>query len=84
MERFDEKFDGSGLHGLNTHGDVAMRGDKDNGNADVGLVQLMLKIESADSGQSDIENEATGRFWSVSSEKFQGRSKLSGRQPDRS
>src|ERR1700674_3892752 len=56
VKGFNQEFDGSGLHGFHAHGDVSVGGDEDNGNPDVGLTQLTLKIDSADSWQSHVEN----------------------------
>src|SRR5579863_791949 len=45
-ERFGEEFDSPGLHGANTHWNVAVAGEKDDGYANVSSCKLALKVES--------------------------------------
>src|SRR5580704_15751208 len=43
-ERLGQELDGSRFHGSHRHGDVAVAGDKDDGNMNTSLSQLALKI----------------------------------------
>src|ERR1700737_732859 len=84
VERFNKEFHGSSLHGFDAHRDVAVRRDEENRNADVGLVQLTLKIDSADSRQSHVEDQTARNLRSVSREEFGRRSERFHWQADRS
>ena len=55
-----EKLQGSRLHGPYRHRDVAMRGDENNWNLNIGFGEVVLQVEPAGSRQPDIEDEATG------------------------
>jgi len=46
-EGLGQEFDGSRFHCPYRHADIAVAGDKDDWNVDIGLSQLTLKIESA-------------------------------------
>src|SRR5215469_13808736 len=61
-----KEFDCPGLYSVNTHWDVAVGCDKYDRNLNVSCCKLALKIESTQSGQSDIQDEATGRIWQLS------------------
>jgi hypothetical protein len=62
-EWLGEKFDGSSFHSADTHGNVAMAGDKDYRNTGVSGCELALKIESTQSRKSDVKHKTTGRIW---------------------
>src|ERR1700686_3018798 len=74
VERFDQEFHGSSLHGLNAHGDVAVGSDEDNRDPDVALVQLTLKIDPANSRQPHVEDQTAREVGTVAGEKFSRRS----------
>jgi hypothetical protein len=57
-ERFGQEVDGSSLHRLDRHRDVAVTRHEDDRNANVIRSQIGLKVEPADSRQSDIEDQA--------------------------
>ena len=57
-ERLCEEIDGSGLHGLDRHGDVAMAGEEDDRLQVALRCQLVLKIEAAGPGHADVEHQA--------------------------
>src|SRR3954447_26416235 len=58
-----QEIDGTGFHGSHRHRNISMSSDKYNRNSNVGLCQLDLEIETAQSGQADIEYEAA---WNIS------------------
>jgi len=57
-----QKLNCTGLHGAHRHRNIAVTGDEDDWYIDVGLGELALKIEPAQSRQAHIKHEATGRF----------------------
>src|SRR5262249_42235256 len=57
-ERFGQEIDGAGLDGLDRHGNVAVPGHEDDRDADLGLGELRLEVEAAQSRQPDVEHEA--------------------------
>lgn len=57
-ERLGQKIERAGLHGLDTHGNVAVTGHEDDRHAIAQGDQLRLQIEAAGSGQPDIQNQA--------------------------
>jgi hypothetical protein len=61
-ERLRQEINRAGFHRPHTYWNVAMTGDKDDGNPDTGIGQLALKIQTADSGKSDVKNQ-TWRVW---------------------
>src|SRR6185437_3344730 len=61
-----KEFDCPSLYSVDTHWDVAMGGDEDYRNLNVSRCKLALKIESTQSGQSDVQHEATGRIRQLS------------------
>ena len=72
---FGQEFNCAGLHGLNRHGDVAMTGDENNRNLDLGPRQFRLEVEAAHPRQPDIENKAAGSIRSFRCKKLRGRRK---------
>ncbi len=69
-ERLGEKLDRSRLHSLDRHWNVAVAGNKDDRDGNVGLSQLALKIEPADSPQPDIEDQTAGRVRTLRPQKL--------------
>src|SRR5215470_16187998 len=67
---FGEEIDGTGLHGSHRHRNISMSGDKNNRNSNVGLCQLGLEVETAQSRQSDIEHEAAWNIGTLGREKL--------------
>src|SRR6266550_4284797 len=61
-ERLGQELHRTGLHGLHRHRDISMTGDEDDGNVDVRVSQLTLKVQTVDSRKPHIQDEAT---WSV-------------------
>src|SRR6516165_877130 len=56
-----QKLNRPGLHRFYRHRDVAMAGDEDDRNRTIGRSQFALEIETAQSGQPYVENEARRR-----------------------
>ncbi len=63
-EGLGEELHCTGFHGLYRHRDIAMTGDEDDGNENVRVSQLPLKVQTVDSRKSHIQDEAA---WSVRS-----------------
>src|ERR1700733_15961564 len=61
-EWLGEKFDGSSFHSADTHGNVAVAGEKDDRNTSVSRCELALKIESTQSRKSDVKHKTTGHI----------------------
>src|SRR5580658_1769232 len=59
-EWLGEEFDCPSLHGANTHWNIAVAGEKNYGDTNVSRCQLTLNIDATQSGQSDVQHEATG------------------------
>src|SRR5260221_1706872 len=72
-KRLGEKIDGAGFHGLHRHRDVAVPGHEYDGNVDVRLAELGLKIEPADPRQPDIEDEAACHIGKLAAQQVRGR-----------
>src|SRR5262245_6912372 len=58
-DRLGQELDRPSLHGLNRHGNVAIRGNENDRHINVRRRELSLEIETALPGQSDVENEAS-------------------------
>jgi hypothetical protein len=58
-DRLGEELDRARLHGPHRHRDVAVASDEDDRDLDVRLGELGLKVEAADTGQPDVEHQAT-------------------------
>src|SRR5262249_27565666 len=69
-KRLGQKLNSSGLHGLDRHGNVAVAGNKDDWDIDVGVSKFCLKIQSTHSGQPDIEHQPTRNVWKLARKKF--------------
>jgi hypothetical protein len=61
MQRFGQELDSTRLNGTDRHGDIAMSANEDDWKFNVRLDQRTLKFKSAWTGQSEVENETTGR-----------------------
>jgi hypothetical protein len=59
-ERLGQELDGTSLHRLHGHWDVAMPGDEDDRNLPLCCGELALKIEAALAKHSDVEHQAGG------------------------
>jgi len=70
VERLREELHRAGFHSLNCHGNVAMRGDKDNGSLHARIRQLPLEIEAVQPRKLHIEDKATRTLRGASSQKF--------------
>jgi len=57
-ERLGQKLDGARLHGPYGHRYIPVAGDEDDRNMHVRLRELMLQVEAAQSGQTDVEHKA--------------------------
>src|ERR1700686_1272701 len=66
-----------------THWNVAMTGDKDNGNPGASIGQFALKILTANSGKSDVKNQATWRVWPLAVQEVLRRPEALGTQANR-
>src|SRR5882672_1107733 len=69
-EGLGKKFNRTGFHGLHRHRNISMTGDKNNRNSDAGINQLMLKVQTVDSGKSHVQNQATWRIRALTAEEF--------------
>ena len=49
-KRLRKEIDGAGFHGPHGHGNIAVSCDEDDGNMDIGLGQLGMKLETAQPG----------------------------------
>lgn len=67
-----QKFHCARLHRFDSHGNVSMAGDENDGNLGSRLVQFLLDFQATHSRQSDIEHEATGTVWQCVPQKFPG------------
>ena len=70
VEGLGEKLHGPRLHGPYRHRDVAVRSDENDRNLNIGFGELALQVESADSRQPDIEDEATGHVRKLACEEL--------------
>src|SRR5262249_3946446 len=74
-KRLREEFDRSRLHRADAHRDVAVAGQKYDRNEDVSGGELALEVESAQSGQPDVQHETTGNLRKSLAEKTVSRFK---------
>jgi hypothetical protein len=58
-KRLGEKFHRPGFHRLHRHRDVSVPGNKDDGDIHPSLRECALQVEAAQSGQPDVEHQAT-------------------------
>jgi hypothetical protein len=76
-ERLGKEFDGAAFHRLDRHGDIAVSGDEDDRKLPLRCRQLALKIKTALTGQSHVENQAGGASRRIGLEKVgNGREEL--------
>src|SRR3981189_1838677 len=61
-ERFGQKFHRTGFHGPHRHRNVSMTGDKDDRYPNSRVRQFALKVQTVDSWESHVQNQAT---WTV-------------------
>src|ERR1700682_4149812 len=57
-----QEFDRAGFHGLHGHRNISVPGDEDDRNAQAGVSQLALKIQTVNSRKSYVQNQAA---WTV-------------------
>src|SRR6266576_5452996 len=57
LEGLHQKLDGARFHGARGHGNVTMRGDKDDWNEDAGSLQELLEIETIHAGKTNVEHQ---------------------------
>src|SRR5579863_2521322 len=81
-DRLGEEFDRPSLHGANTHWNIAVASEKDYGDTNVSRCQLTLNIDATQSGQSDVQHEATGHACAFLAQEGIGRVKALNLQPD--
>src|SRR5277367_709350 len=55
-----EELHRPGLHGAHGHWDIAVTGEENDRNTNVGLGEFRLEVEPANSRHSDIEHQAGG------------------------
>ena|SRR6266851_851439 len=67
---FGQELHGTGLHGSNRHRDIGVTADEDDRQMNICFDQIFVKIQSASSGQPDIENKASRRVWAGVSQEF--------------
>jgi hypothetical protein len=79
-ERLGEKLDGARLHRLNGHRDVAIPGDKNDGEHYPCCCEVALEIEPAPPRQSHIHNKANWAIRLLSPQILTDRVEQSGRQ----
>src|SRR4029077_10697929 len=77
-ERLGQELNGTTLHRLHRHGNIAMACDEDDWDLSVRRSELALKIKAASSRQSDVEHQANGTIRRVGLTKLgDGRKQLS-------
>ena len=77
-ERLGKKLDGAAFHRLHRHGDIAVSGDEDDRKLPLRRREFALKIKTALTGQSHVENQAGGAIRRIGFEKVgNGRKELS-------
>ena len=69
-KRFGQELDRTALHRPNRHRNIGMAADEDNRQAQLCLVQILLKIEPTLSWQPDVENQAPGHIRRGAIEEF--------------
>ena len=82
-ERLRQEVDGAGLHGADRHRNVAVAGHQDDGKMNAEPVAPRLKIEPADAGQANVENDAARPVMRAGIEKFLNRRVGAGFKADR-
>ena len=69
-KRLGQEIDRSALHGPDRHRNIAMAGHEDDWNVNVRLGQFGLKVQAAQSRQSDVEDQAAGNVRKLSLQYF--------------
>src|SRR4051812_8597665 len=69
-ERLGQELNGTTLHRLHRHGNIAMACDEDDWDLPARHGELALKIKAASSRQSDVEHQASGTVRRVGLKKF--------------
>src|SRR5579883_2044527 len=73
-----KKFHGSRFHRSQGHRNIAVGGNKDDRDADTRFLQLILKVETCNSGQPYIEHQTAGNLCPTVRKKLVGRPESSG------
>ena len=68
-----EELDRAGLHGFHRHRNIAMTGNEDDRGVDLRPRQFGLEIETAQSRQPDIQNQAAQLVAAAALQEFGGR-----------
>jgi hypothetical protein len=68
-----QKVDRTSFHRSDRHGDIAMTSHENYWNIDVGVRQLRLKIQTADSWQPDVQDQAARDIWKRGLKEFRSR-----------
>src|ERR1700683_4092361 len=79
---FGEKLDRPGLHRPYRHGDVAMTGDEDDRDGNIGLYQLALQVQAAQPRKSYVKHKASRRVGSFAAQKLVCRRECLNRKSD--
>src|SRR4051812_28844006 len=75
-QRLRQKFDSSRLHRLHRHRNVTVTADEDNRHVGA-FAELLLQVETAESREAHIENEAAGSRGPWTGQEFlRGRERL--------
>src|SRR5215469_1292813 len=82
-ERLGEELHRARLHGADRHRDIAVSGEKNDRQTDVGLVELALEVEPTLFRQAHVENEAARHFRLLALQHLACGAEEPGAQPDR-
>src|SRR3981081_3192569 len=82
-KRFGQEIDRAALHGPDGHRNIAMAGHKDDWNMNIRLGYVVLKVEAAQSWQSDVEHQAAGNIRELALQHFRRRTEHLNRQSHR-
>ena len=82
-EWLGQEVDGSGLHRPDRHRDIPVTRHENDRNANIGLRQLGLKVEAAQPGQPDVEDQAAGNVRKLALQKLVRRTEHFDPQPHR-
>src|SRR5271156_131305 len=81
LEGLSQELHRTRFHGLHRHRNISMTSDEDDGNADAGISQLPLKIQTIDSRKSHVENKTTRPVRALEDKNCCVVSKVSARRP---
>jgi hypothetical protein len=73
---FGQKLHRAGFHRSDRHGNVAMASHENDGDVDACGIEFALQVQSAQSGQTHIENEAGSCLWTLAFQKLCRRLKI--------